>query len=535
MTVVGRWFGTGRPGPGRRPRARALLVALAAAPLLAGAPAQSVLAGNETPGTSPFVVTGGSIAAVADAVLAAGGIVVDELALVDGVAARLPARAVLPADFQVTPDRAASFDSHGVDGVGPASTVRATVGLPTDGNEGAGVTVALVDTGVADVPDLTGRVVEHIDVTGTGGDGYGHGTFLAGLIVGKGEPDGSSRGVAPGARVLDVKVAGPDGTTSLVSVLRGLEAVAERGPRHGVKVVNLSLSSSSLLPYQVDPLNQALRALWHRGVTVVVSSGNDGPSGGSVSTPGNDPVLVTVGGLDDDSTSDRVDDTVAEWSGRGPTNQGVRKPELVAPGAHVVGLRSPGSVIDTSYPSARVSDRYFRGSGTSMSAAVASAAAADVLAVNPRLQPDDVKGLLMVTAYQAPSLRDREAAGAGGLDVRAALETAGSVRPGQRGAGADEPPGDPATWQALADAFAADDRAAALQAWKALDPQARSWAARSWATLDPQARSWAARSWAARSWAARSWAARSWAGDDWAARSWAARSWASRSWAGIWD
>jgi len=537
MTLIGRWFGTGSPGLGRMPRWRTLLVALAAASLLAGAPAHSVLASTEKPGTSPFVVTGGSVAAVADAVRAAGGIVVDELALVDGVAARLPVGAVLPTDFQVTPDRAVSFDSHGVDGVSPAFTLRATVGLPTDGNEGAGVTVALVDTGVADVPDLTGRVVEHIDVTGTGdGDGYGHGTFLAGLIVGKGEPDGSYRGVAPGARVLDVKVAGPDGTTSMVSVLRGLGAVAERGPRHGVKVVNLSLSSGSALPYQVDPLNQALRALWKRGFTVVVSSGNDGPSTGSVSTPGNDPVLVTVGGLDEGLTSDRAGDTVAEWSGRGPTSQGINKPELVAPGAHVVGLRSPGSVIDRSYPSARVSDRYVRGSGTSMSAAVASAAVADLLAVNPRLRPDDVKALLMGTAYQAPGLGDREAAGAGGLDVGAALAAAGSARPGQGGASADERPGDPVTWQALANAFAADDRAAALQAWKALEPQARSWAARSWATLDPQARSWAARSWAARSWAARSWAARSWAGADgtaeeWLARSWAARSWAARSWA----
>jgi len=200
-----------------------VLFALAAAALLAGSPAQSALAGTEKPGTSRFVVTGESVAAAAEAVRAANGIVVDELALVDGVAARLPVRAVLPADFQVTPDRAVSFDSHGVDGVGPAFTLRATVGLPNDGNEGAGVTVAVVDTGIADVPDLTGRVVEHIDVTGTGGgDGYGHGTFLAGLIVGRGEPDGSYRGVAPGARVLDVKVAGPDGATSLVSVLRGL-------------------------------------------------------------------------------------------------------------------------------------------------------------------------------------------------------------------------------------------------------------------------------------------------------------------------
>ena len=522
---------------GRRDSARLLaaVCAAAAVAVTAGAPAPVAAAP-----LVEVVVTGPDVAAAADAVTAAGGHVTHELPLVDGVSARLSANAQLGEEFRVTADHPLSFASTTPDPQ-PVSTVRATLGLPPAGHEGAGLTVALVDTGVADVADLRGRV-EHVDVTGTGGgDGYGHGTFLAGLLAGDGTSSGGAyAGVAPAARILDVKVARADGSTDLSSVLLGLQVVADRGPRQ-VQVLNLALSSGSPVPYQVDPLNQALRTLWRRGITVVVASGNDGPEAGSVSTPGNDPLLLTVGALDERGTPARGDDVLAAFSGRGPTSQGVHKPEVLAPGVSMIGLRSVGSVADTSYPQARIGDSYFRGSGTSMSAAVTSGAVAAVLAENRRLGPDDVKALLTRTAYGAAELGGIDAAGSGGIDAAAALAEAPSV-PTRAVAVVRPAPGDPAEWQALAAAFEAGDRDAAAEAWRELSPQARSWAGRSWSSLDPVARSWAGRSWSARSWAgkdgtaeewtARSWAARSWAGDDWAARSWAGDDWAARSWAG---
>jgi len=558
--------------PRRTGGVQGALVAAFIAALAVTASAVPALAGPAAPGSTSVVVTSAAgLAATADAVKAAGGEVVAELPLIGGVEARLPARSALPAGFRVTPDRPFSVASDSQNVAGPVSTVRATVGLPSQGNEGSGVTVALVDTGVADVPDLAGRVVEHIDVTGTGGgDGNGHGTFLAGLIAGNGRAsNGAYLGVAPGAQLLDVKVAAQDGSTSLVWVLRGLQAVADRSAAYDVRVLNLSLSSNSPMPYQADPLNQALETLWRKGITVVTSAGNDGPDAGSIASPGNDPLLLTIGGVDEAGTSDRGDDVVAPWSARGPTAQGVSKPDLVAPGTRVIGLRSPGSAVDTTYPQARVGDHYVRGSGTSMATAVTSAAVADILAVRPQLQPNDLKALLVATAYESAGLSERMAAGSRGLDVAAALAVAPSVVPGARGDRDDALPGDPARWQALADALDAGDRAAAARAWKALDPASRSWASRSWATLDPASRSWASRSWASRSWAgadgtaeewlsrswasrswasrswasrswagddwaSRSWASRSWAGDDWASRSWASRSWASRSWAAAW-
>ncbi|MEV4639853.1 S8 family peptidase [Actinoplanes sp. NPDC049548] len=492
------------------------------------------------------VVTGTGAAAAASAVESAGGRVLASLPLAHGVAALLPARTTLPQEWTVVPQRELTVADASSDAADSATTVRQMLGMPANGREGAGVTVAVVDTGIAEVPDLAGRVAGRVDLTGTGaGDGYGHGTFMAGLIAASGAASGGAyRGVAPAAELVDVKVADADGRTDLITVLRGLQWVSDH--KKDVQVLNLSLSADSPLPYQVDPLNQALEALWHQGVTVVVPSGNDGPGTGSVTSPGNDPVLLTTGGLDASGTADRGDDVVGVWSGRGPTKQGDAKPDLVAAGGHVVSLRAPGSIVDRENPAARVGDGYFRGSGTSMAAAVTSGAIAATLAVQPKLGPDAIKNLLVSTAYPSPGLTAAAGGGAGGLDVGRVLAAAPDWRKSKAQTRYDEDTDavrrDAKRWSALAEALGAGDAQAADLEWNRLSPASRDWAARAWAQLDPAARAWAARawaarawagadgSWAARAWAARAWAARAWASDDWAARAWAARAWADADW-----
>ncbi|GAB7044784.1 MULTISPECIES: S8 family peptidase [Catenuloplanes] len=538
--------------------AAALIITSTAVPLTA-TPAGA----HAAPTWRDVVVTGPPGAA--DAVTAAGGEIIASLPVAGGVAARLPAAARLDARWVVAPQRelrvAAASDATTATA---AATLRDTLGLPDDATGGAGVTVAVVDTGIADVPDLAGRISRRLDFTGTGnGDGYGHGTFMAGLIAGSGEASGGAyRGVAPAASLIDIKVADATGSTDLITVLRGLQWVSDHSRQ--VQVLNLSLSSGSTLPYQVDPLNQALRSLWFRGVTVVVPAGNDGPGTGTVTAPGNDPLLLTVGGLDDGGTAARDDDVVGVWSGRGPTAQGDAKPDLVAPGGHVVSLRSPGSVVDTAAPQARVGDRYFKGSGTSMATAVASGLVAVTLGEQPKLRPDSVKSLFTSTAYAAPGLTRAAGGGAGGLDAARILSEA----PEWRSTGVEHAQTrdmatlarDAKQWAAFETVLLKGDAAASAALWEKLSPASREWAARAWAQLDPAARAWAARAWAARAWAgagaewaarawaarawatrtwtsdewsARAWAARSWAGADWAARSWAADRWSARSWAWI--
>ncbi|BFU45026.1 S8 family serine peptidase [Krasilnikovia sp. MM14-A1004] len=509
-------------GANRRGLALAAAAVLALAGVPASAPAQA--AGKSW---REVVVTGADAEQAAHAVEAAGGRVLAALPVVDGVAARLPQGSSLGPEWTVVPQRAITVAAATSDGAGTATTVRQMLGLPANGTEGRGVTVAVVDTGIANVPDLAGRVRSHIDLTGTGGgDGYGHGTFMAGLIAASGAASGGAyRGVAPAAELVDVKVADAQGRTDLVTVLRGLQWVSDH--RRDVQVLNLSLSSRSPLPYQLDPLNRALESLWRDGVTVVVPAGNDGPDAGTVTSPGNDPLLLTTGGLDAAGTAGRGDDTVAAWSGRGPTWQGDAKPDLVAPGSRIVSLRSPGSIIDAGNPQARIGDAYFRGSGTSMATAVTSGVIAATLAVQPKLTPDAVRNLLVGNTYATPALTAAAGAGAGALDAGRVLAAAPDWPTSRAQKRFDDDTDtlrrDAKRWSALAVAIAAGDRAAATREWNALTPPSRDWAARSWAALDPAARAWAARAWAANGWTG--------AGDDWAARAWAARAWATRAWA----
>jgi serine protease AprX len=512
-------------------RTAALVAVALAATGLAAVPAGSAPA-------SRVVVTSvaGDVASAARAVEAAGGRVLDRLSLIGGVSASLPAGTVLAPTFRVAPD--STLRVAGKDGAtdGAVSAVRATLGLGPVAGEGAGVTVAIVDTGVADVADLRGRV-EHVNVSGAqNGDGYGHGTFVAGLVAGDGSSsDGLYAGVAPAARVLDVKVADGEGVTNLITVLKGLQQVAGR---NDVDVLNLSLSSGSPLPYQIDPLTMALDALWRRGITVVVPAGNEGPGANTVTSPGTDPTLLTAGSLDDQGTARHNDDVVPDWSGRG--TRGHAKPDLVAAGAHVVSLRAAGSVIDSGNPTARIGNDYFKGSGTSFSTAITSGAAAALLSRRSGLRPAQVKDILRGSAYSASGLRDRTAAGSGGLDLAAAYTATSRAVD-------DSIPGDPEAWAAFVQALASGDASAAASSWSRLSPQARNWAARNWAELDLEARNWAASSWSARNWAGgtpEEWAARNWAAGNWAARNWAdtywnasswsARNWAAGNWAGNW-
>lgn len=405
--------------------------------------------------TRLVIVTGSGDAA--RAVQQAGGTLLRRLPLVHGVVARLDGPL---AGFTVTPDRALSVSGRTEAATGPI-TARDALGLGAPAGQGAGVTVAVVDTGVADVAELAGRV-RHVDVTGDGtGDGFGHGTFVAALVAGK------TLGVAPGASVLDVRVGHDDGSTSLVDVMAGLQAVAEDP---SVSVVNLSMSTDGDVP----PLTEALDALWAMGDTVVVPAGNTGPDKGTVTSPGSDPTLLTAGALDGKA--------VADWSGRG--GKDLAKPDLVAPGAHLLSAAVPGSVIWQQHPDARNGAAAFVGSGTSFSTALVSGAAAVLVAQRPQLSPYQVKALVMRSASNVSG--PRTATGAGGLNLGAAL--ARKTPHGQSDA----------------------DSASGETPWDASSWSASSWSARQWA-----ARQWSARQWSARQWSARQWSARQWSANTW--------------------
>ena len=352
------------------------------------------------------LVQGGGAAA---AVAAAGGRSLAVLPIVDGLLARVPAagaaelsgrpgvRAVTDADRPLSV-RAAAPDpvlpapsagggprTHSGERPPPGSLDRGRLArVPA----GRGVGVGVLDTGIAASGDLAGRVVASADLSGEWNftDSYGHGTFMAGLIAGSGQGGGPA-GVAPGVDLVDLKVAGADGATTLGQVLAAMQLADAARDRFNLRVLNVSLGAPADDP-ATAPLTEAVERLWADGITVVAASGNEG---GGVDAPGLDPYVVTVGAVDPAGT-------VPSWSSRGPDFAGRAKPDLVAPGVGLVGLRAPGSTIDLANPEARVGDHYFRGSGTSMSTAVVAGAAALVAAAHPEWGPDRVKAALTGTA-----------------------------------------------------------------------------------------------------------------------------------------
>ncbi len=297
------------------------------------------------------------------------------------------------------------------------------------GITGDGVGVAVVDTGVAGyLPNFErngrSRVIASVvtNPCARNADDYvGHGTHVAGLIAGN---SSSYMGVAPRANLISVKVSDDTGDSTVLDVIYGLQFVVDHRDALGIRVVNLSLSSSVAESYKTDPLDAAVEAAWFAGVVVVAAAGNDGGGAGAVSyAPGNDPFVITAGALDDRGTARLDDDGLASWSSRGATQDGFSKPDVLAPGNRLVAPLAPLSTFGQLCPTCMVGRTYFRLSGTSMAAAVVSGSAALMLEHDPALTPDQVKGAMVASARAVP--------GAGSaLDVAAALDAHGSANQG---------------------------------------------------------------------------------------------------------
>ncbi|MDQ1679399.1 MAG: serine protease AprX, partial [Frankiaceae bacterium] len=292
----------------------------------------------------------------------------------------------------------------------PAAVYPATTGASTlaaSGASGRGITVAVLDTGIAPLPDFAGRLVGGVDLSGEGDpfkDSYGHGTFVSGLIAGNGaSSNGAYLGEAPGASLVSIKAAGASGSTDLATVIRGIQWAVSNKTAFNIGVLNISMGAAPFPSSVTNPLDQAVEVAWRNGIVVVVSAGNTGPINGTITSPGDDPLVVTVGALDDNGTATALDDTMTAFSAVGPTAvDGWFKPDLVASGRSVVSLRVPDSTIDTSNPGARVGTSNFVGSGTSFSAAITSGAVAMLRQLDPAAGPDRIKARLIAGAARGP-------------------------------------------------------------------------------------------------------------------------------------
>ena len=296
--------------------------------------------------------------------------------------------------------------------------------------QGKGIGVAVVDSGINPNGDLytnmgVNRQVADIrfntDYNQNTSDGYGHGTHVSNVLAGDGsDSNGKYIGVAPMANIINVKVSNDDGSARVSDVILGLNWVFDHKDSYNIRVVNISFNSTVAESYHTSPLNAAVEILWFNKIVVVVSAGNK--VDGNLYPPANDPFVITVGATDDKGTSSLKDDIVTSFSAYGTTQDGVVKPDLVAPGKNII-----ARLVNTNMGMARahsanvIANTYFKMSGTSVSAPMVSGAVALLLQDEPDLNPDQVKYRLIATANKNWPGYNAITAGAGYLDVYAAV------------------------------------------------------------------------------------------------------------------
>ena len=242
-------------------------------------------------------------------------------------------------------------------------------------------------------------------------DGYGHGSHVAGIVGNrfKDMTTGKYLGIAPEAEILSIRILDENGHGNYEDAIQGIQYAVEFKDKYGVRVLNLSLSAEATVPYFVDPLNRAVEAAWDAGIVVVAAAGNEGPGAESITVPGNDPYVITVGAVDTKRTpGDWSDDVLPVWSATGPTQDGFVKPDVLAPGGRIVSFMfndpdNPelSAVLAKRHPDYSETASLFRMSGTSMATAVTSGVVALMLQAHPELTPDQVKFRLMHSARPA--------------------------------------------------------------------------------------------------------------------------------------
>ncbi len=432
------------------------------------------------------------------------------------------------------------------------------------GYTGKGVDVAVIDTGVTPVAglDSPGKVINGPDLSLESQnpnlqhlDTNGHGTFMAGLIAGNDGQPGGYRGVAPDARIVSLKVGVADGGVDVSQVIAAIDWVVQHRNDNGmnIRVLNLSYGTNSTQPYEVDPLAYAVEQAWKAGIVVVGAAGNSGyqlgASAPGLADPAYDPEIVAVGGADTMGTATTSDDQIASYSaGAASCSKNCRAPDLVAPSAHLQGLRVPGSYIDLNNPGGALSDRYFRGSGTSEAAAFVSGAAALLLQKFPQLTPDQVKDMLISNCDKLKSYNWKRQ-GCGELDlsellsapvapdltakqylarfgVKALSTGTGSLEASR---GTDHISIDGSVLQGEQDIFGMPFDSAAIAA---LEAAGSSWSGGVWNGSSWSGSSWSGSSWSGSSWSDLLWSGNSWSGSSWSGSSWSGSSWSGSSWSG---
>jgi serine protease AprX len=452
--------------------------------------------------------------------------------------------------------------------VGSLSMITRVVGAQTmwdAGYTGRGIDVAVIDTGVTRVPGLDnpGKVIDGPDLSFDSGDPafenldtFGHGTHMASIIAGSdvapGTPGGSACttctgnsaysdatkfvGVAPESRIVNVKVGATDGAADVSQVIAAIDWVVQHrnDPGLNIKVLNLSFGTDSTQAWGSDPLSFAVENAWNKGIVVVVAGGNDAlqPVRTPLAMPAVNPHILAVGAVDTKGTLATSDDEVPTFSQHGSYNRSL---DVTAPGLSVLGLRVPGSYVDTAVGTGQVGERFQRGSGTSQATAVVSGLAALLVQRYPLASPDQIKAFLIQKGNALdPSLPGNAALGAGKVEANVATAALTATKLPAPVAYKDRP----ATGTGSLDASRGSVRVASdgVVLSGERDIFGRPWVASQWASRTKQGTAWTGGTWNGSRWTGDSWSGSRWTGSRWTGNDWAGSRWTGSRWTGMaWD
>ncbi len=402
-------------------------------------------------------------------------------------------------------------------------------GHPTSDATGEGVTIAMIDTGVVPVaglansdvmfgPDFTPEDM-YDDLRSL--DTNGHGTHLAGIIVGTDaawaagdQRRSASRtlGIAPDATLISIKAGTADGGTDVSQVIAAINWVTaqKKSGETDIDILNLAFSADSTQTYLTDPLTYAVERAWNAGIVVVVAGGNEGQNQWRLTSPARDPLVIAVGASE---LTDKSESTAAFSSG------GVFRPvDIHAPGASLVSLRNPGSWSDSFNEAGRIGDDLVRASGTSQATAVVTGAAALILERNPSLTPDQVKKMLVNGATTVESGESQWPLRY--LNITAALEAS---------------PANSKQYLIPASGTGTiDDARGALrmildgvELSGEIDIFGKTWSGTRWTTD-----AWSGSRWTGSRWTTDMWSGKSWSGSRWTTGSWTGSRWTGSRWTG---
>jgi serine protease AprX len=557
-----------------------LLAVLLATPAMASTTTSTTSASELTQTADRSVIVTARPGRSSDAqrsLAALGGTVEHVLPIIDGFVGTISADRIeallrsdavvgVTPDAQVTPmsvDPGLGYDPEATTSLSAISKMTGAQTMWNAGYVGQGVDVALIDTGVSRVPglDQVGKVLngpdlsfDSVEPTLVSLDAFGHGTHMAGIIAGSDVAPGTSArgcntctgtsaytntskfvGIAPEARIINVKVGSYDGATDISQVIAGIDWVVQHrnDPGVNIRVLNLSFGTDSLLGATLDPLVQAADVAWKAGIVVVAAGGNEGLSTTSLASPALSPTIIAVGASDPGGTLRLNDDKVAEFALRGSA---ARPIDFVAPGVSVISLRVPGSFVDQNVTTGKVGTRFQQASGTSQSTAVASGLVALLISKYPSASPDMIKAFLAGSTEKlrvstgTNKQQGKWAGGAGAVNVRAAtsMQTLPQV---------------PAAVSAATGLGSLERARGTYHVISGVTPLTgefdifgQPWSSSTMAPLTSQMSTWTNGVWNGSQWTGNTWANTGWIDSVWTQNDWTGGRWSGGRWnAMIWD